>query len=187
MVNLLNKRFNKNRLFFCSHFDQVKILLPQKMYSNIKELSCENAFLQRDHISKSLLRPVGLCKPLTRVAKCTPPILILSKQTTRATPDKGKLAPIGGTSRLLAKPILNLLPKSLGGTLSVFDEQKKSAKSSFLYKNKKVLHAKMHFRTSKKCLKKVTFLPFETPTLLFLPKIGAVLLYSSSFSIINFF
>jgi hypothetical protein len=36
-----------------------------------------------------------------------------------------------------------------------------------------------------KLFKWFTFLPFETPTTLFLPKIGTVLLYSSSFSMIN--
>lgn len=39
---------------------------------------------------------------------------------------------------------------------------------------------------NKKTLKLFTFLPFETPNVLFLPKMGTVLFYFSSFSIINY-
>ncbi len=39
----------------------------------------------------------------------------------------------------------------------------------------------------KKTFKWFTFLPFETPITLFLPKMGTVLVYSSSFSMINLF
>lgn len=61
---------------------------------------------------------------------------------------------------------------------------KNRAKICLFSKKERKLQDKIWF-SSEKNLKWLTFLPFETPTLLFLPKIGAVLLYSFSFSMIN--
>ena len=80
-------------------------------------------------------------------------------------------------------PILTKLKSS---TLSLFISQNKYLEIPFFSKNDQVLENKIGF-SDKKNIKWFTFLPFETPNLLFLPKIGIVLLYSSSFSIINSF
>lgn len=56
--------------------------------------------------------------------------------------------------------------------------------SSF-YKDEKRLENKIFF-LDQKTFKLFTFLPFETPNILFLPKMGSVLFYSSSFSMINY-
>ncbi len=52
---------------------------------------------------------------------------------------------------------------------------------------KKHTEVSLFSKKDKKNLKWFTFLPFETPSLLFLPKMGTVLFYSSSFSMINYF
>lgn len=94
-------------------------------------------------------------------------------------------------------PILTELKSS---TLSLFIFQNKyleilsfcEAKTKIRYANPpfskrdQVLEDKIGF-SDEKNRKWFTFLPFETPNLLFLPKMGIVLLYSSSFSIINSF
>ena len=85
------------------------------------------------------------------------------------------------------------------GTSIIFCDQNKCAKISFFSKKKMLQDTIYSARrssfakckqtqfSSKKISKWFTFLPFETPTTLFLPKIGTVLLYSCSFSTINGF
>lgn len=80
-------------------------------------------------------------------------------------------------------PILTKLKSS---TFSVFYYQAKYLKIPLLSKNHQILEDKFWF-SDEKNLKWSTFLPFETPSLLFLPKIGIIFLHSSSFSIINSF
>ena len=93
---------------------------------------------------------------------------------------------------------LHFFAKPYGRTSSVFCNQNKCAKTSLFSKKEKMLQDTICFAkrssftrcigaqfSSKKNLKWLTFLPFETPTSLFLPKIGTILLYSSSFSMIN--
>lgn len=79
-----------------------------------------------------------------------------------------------------------ILTKSKSSTFTVFVNQAKHLKIRLLSKNHQILEDKFEF-SDEKNVKWSTFLPFETPSLLFLPKMGIVLLYSSSFSIINSF
>ena len=79
-----------------------------------------------------------------------------------------------------------ILTKLKSSTFSVFVHQAKYLKIPFLSENYQTLKEKSWFSDDKN-RKWSTFLPFETPSLLFLPKMGIVLLYSSSFSIINSF
>lgn len=93
------------------------------------------------------------------------------------------------------KIITNILNKKFNKNKSFFSKDKKmiyntliltKLKSSSLsistYQNKCL---EVPLFSNKKYIKLFTFLPFETPSLLFLPKMGIILLYSSSFSIIN--
>ena len=70
-------------------------------------------------------------------------------------------------------------------TFTSFSSQNEYAEISFFSKNDKKL--KNTIFSNKENLELFTFLPFEAPSLLFLPKMGTVLFYSSSFSIINYF
>ena len=79
----------------------------------------------------------------------------------------------------------HFLTLSKAGTFTSFSSQNKYAEISLFYKNNKRL--KNTIFSAKKGLELFTFLPFETPSLLFLPKMGTVLFYSSSFSMINYF
>ena len=80
-------------------------------------------------------------------------------------------------------PILNLSKRI---TFLIFSYPNKYVEISFSSKNEKMLKDKIWF-SGKKGLKWFSFLPFETPSLLFLPKMGTILFYSSSFSVINHF
>lgn len=71
-------------------------------------------------------------------------------------------------------------------TFTNFSSQNEHAEISLFSKNDKRLKNTIWF-SDKKHLKLFTFLPFETPSLLFLPKMGTVLFYSSSFSMMNHF
>lgn len=80
-------------------------------------------------------------------------------------------------------PVLTKLKSS---SFTVFFSQSKFFKIPPFSKTHQILEDKIWF-SDKKNRKWFTFLPFETPSLLFMPKMGTVLLYSSSFSIINSF
>lgn len=79
--------------------------------------------------------------------------------------------------------ILTLLKSN---TLSIFPYQSKYLKIPLFSKNHQILEDKIRFSDDKN-IRWFTFLPFETPSLLFLPKMGIILFHSSSFSIINSF
>ena len=80
-------------------------------------------------------------------------------------------------------PILTLSKRT---SFIIFSYPNKYTGISLFSKNDKILKDKTWF-SDKKSLKWFTFLPFETPSLLFLPKMGTILFYSSSFSMINYF
>ena len=81
---------------------------------------------------------------------------------------------------------IHIFTLAKSSTFLSFSNQNKHAKKALFSKNDKILESTVWF-SNKKYLKLLTFLPFETPSFLFLPKMGTVLFYSSSFSIINYF
>ena len=88
------------------------------------------------------------------------------------------------TKKMICNIHIFTLAKS--STFPSFSNQNKHTKRALFSKNDKILENTIWF-SNKKYLKLFTFLPFETPSLLFLPKMGTVLFYSSSFSMINYF